>query len=213
MHQSAVAFKVKELSFEGVVAQPDNSEDRLPAVVICHPHPLYGGNMNNGVVLAVSDDLVEHGFATLRFNFRGVGSSEGVHSKGELEHEEVLAALDLMKAWPKVDGRRIGLAGYSFGTRVILGSAALPKKVKAIALISPSQGWLERSPLKRDKTPKLLITGSRDRLVESDRLQDILASFKHPPIYEVVPGADHFWAGQEKELSTHVSQFFVEHLE
>ena len=137
MRQSAVSFKVKGLSFEGVIAQPDGDDGPLPGVVICHPHPLFGGNMDNNVVLSVSFALAERGFVCLRFNFRGVGNSEGEHSKGELEQQEVLAALELLKAWPGVDGKKLGLAGYSFGSSVILGSPDLHKKAKAFALISP----------------------------------------------------------------------------
>ena len=62
------------------------------------------------------------------FNFRGVGNSDGEHTKGELEYQEILGAFDLLKAWPGVDERNLGLAGYSFGTSVILGSAAAQKK-------------------------------------------------------------------------------------
>ena len=73
------------------------------------------------MVLAVSYALVEQGFTTLRFNFRGVGNSQGEHSKGELEHQEAIAALEFLKAWPGVNSERLGLAGYSFGNGVILG--------------------------------------------------------------------------------------------
>jgi alpha/beta superfamily hydrolase len=168
--------------------------------------------MDNNVVFAVSYALAEQGFVTLRFNFRGVGNSEGTHSKGELEHQEALAALDLIKAWPKVNGEKIGLAGYSFGTGVILGNAALSKKAKALAFISPSLRALENSVLKGDKQPKLVITGDRDRLVHSEQFPEVLSSFVHRPTCRVIAGADHFWVGQEEELSQHVSEFFMEHL-
>ena len=108
MRQSAVSFKVKGLTFEGVLAQPDDAGTAMPGVVICHPHPLHGGSMDNNVVLSVSFTLAQQGFVALRFNFRGVGNSEGEHSKGELEQQEALAALKLLKAWPGVDQRRIG---------------------------------------------------------------------------------------------------------
>ena len=111
MRQSAVSFKVQGLSFEGVVAQQEEHNGSMPGVVICHPHPLYGGNMDNNVVLSLSFALAQEGFVTLRFNFRGVGNSEGEHTKGELEKQEALGALELLKAWPGVDSRRIGLAG------------------------------------------------------------------------------------------------------
>jgi hypothetical protein len=80
-----VTFKTNGLNFEGVVAQPEAHAGPMPGVVVCHPHPLYGGNMDSSVVLAVAFALVEHGFATLRFNFRGVGNSDGRHGKGDEE--------------------------------------------------------------------------------------------------------------------------------
>jgi len=205
-------FKAKGFNFEGIVATPGDGDSSLPGVVICHPHPLHGGNMDNNVVLSVAFALVEQGFATLRFNFRGVGNSQGQHTKGELEHQEALGALEMLKAWPGVNGRRLGLAGYSFGAGVILGSGALHKKAGAIALISPSLRALESTPLKASKQPKLVITGDRDRLVQSPELHPLLESFSHPPICQIVAGADHYWVGQEEQLSRQVTQFFLEHL-
>ncbi len=212
MRQSAVTFKAKGLNFEGVVATPDDDAGPYPGVVMCHPHPLFGGNMDNNVVLAVTSELVQQGFATLRFNFRGVGNSEGEHTKGELEHQEVLGALDFMKAWKDVDAGTLGLVGYSFGTSVILGSAEVQKRPKVFALISPPLRALESTPLKKDKRPKLIISGDKDKLVQSEGLQPALDSFSHPPTLQVVEGADHFWGGKESQLVGPVSRFFVENL-
>ena len=212
MRQSAVSFNVKDLSFEGVVAQPDEHNGSMPGVVICHPHPLYGGNMDNNVVLTLSFALAQEGFVTLRFNFRGVGNSQGQYTQGESEYQEVLGALDLMKEWPGVDGGKLGLAGYSFGASVILGSDSLQKKAKALALVSPSLRALETTPLKKHKRPTMVITGDRDNLVQPQQLQSCLDSFAHPPSCHIVAGADHFWGGHEDEISTPVEQFFREHL-
>lgn len=212
MRQSAVSFKAKGMNFEGIVATPDDVGSPVPGVVICHPHPLFGGNMDNNVVIAVSFALVEQGFATVRFNFRGVGNSEGEHTKGELEHQEVLGAFDLMKAWPNVDGGKLGLVGYSFGTSVILGSSAVQKKAKSIALVSPNIRALSDTPLKKSKTPTMIITGSRDKLVEAEDLQANLDAFARSPRYEVVNGADHFWGGLERQLVGPVTEFFAESL-
>jgi alpha/beta superfamily hydrolase len=212
MRQSAVSFKAKGLNFEGIVATPDDMGSSVPGVVICHPHPLMGGNMDNNVVIAVSFSLVEQGFATIRFNFRGVGNSEGEHTKGELEHQEVLGAFDLLKAWPGVDGGKLGLAGYSFGTSVILGNAAVQKKAKSIALISPSIRGFPDTPLKKSKTPTLIVTGNRDKLVEAEDLQSNLDAFAHPPVLKIVEGADHFWGGMERQVIGPVTEFFAEHL-
>ena len=212
VRQSAISFKAKGLEFEGVIAQPEGMSGPLPAVVVCHPHPLRGGNMDNNVVLALAYSLVDQGFATLRFNFRGVGNSQGQHTEGKSEYQEVLGALDLMKAWPGVDGGRLGLAGYSFGASVILGSTSLQKKAKALALVSPSLLALESTPLKKHNRRSMVITGDQDNLVKSEQLQSCLDSFAHPPACHIVAGADHFWQGYENQLSPPVDQFFLENL-
>jgi hypothetical protein len=212
MRQSAVTFKAKGLNFEGVVATPDDTDGKIPGVVICHPHPLFGGNMDNNVVLAVTFALAQNGFATLRFNFRGVGGSEGEHSKGEQEYQEAVAAIDLLQAWPGIDDQKIGLAGYSFGTRVILSHPELHKKPKVFALISPSFEALETATLKKNKRPKLIITGDRDKLIQSENLEPVLDSFATSPTFKLVSGVDHFWVGKEDLLVEEVCPFFSEHL-
>ena len=212
MRQSAVSFKVKGLCFEGVVAAPEGDTGSLPGVVICHPHPLYGGNMDNNVVLSVSFALASHGFVVLRFNFRGVGNSEGEHGQGESEQQEALGAIDLLKAWPGVDGGRVGLAGYSFGSSVILSNPGLHNKAKALALISPPLKALETTGLKKNKQPAFVIAGDQDTLVQSDQFESVLDSFSHPPDRHIVPGVDHYWLGHEDQLANHVVEFFVKAL-
>lgn len=212
MRQSAVSFVAKGLNFEGVIAQPDEGGGPFPGVVICHPHPLFGGNMDNNVVLAVSFALAEHGIATLRFNFRGVGNSEGEHTKGEKEREEVTGALELMKGWPGVDSRKLGLAGYSFGASVVLDNPALHHKAQAFALISPPLRALEGTKLRETKRPTMIIAGDRDKLVQADRFTELLESFSKPPACHIIAGADHYWFGQEGRLAPPVAEFFVEHL-
>jgi len=211
VRQSAVSFKTEGLTFEGVVTQPDEGTGPWPGVVICHPHPLHGGSMDNNVVLALALGLVEDGFVTLRFNFRGVGSSEGEHTKGEMEYQEALGALDLIKAWPDTNDR-IGLVGYSFGTSVVAGHSNLHSEVEAIALVSPSFKTVEGTPLKQSKIPTLITTGDRDRLVDSEQLDAELASFEQAPQFKLFDGVDHFWYGQEARLVPEVSRFFTEQL-
>ena len=208
MRQSAVSFKTEGLTFEGVLAQPDDSSGPWPGVVICHPHPLHGGNMDNNVVLALALGLVEEGFVTLRFNFRGVGGSEGEHTKGEKEFEEVMGALDLIKAWPDTNGKT-GLTGYSFGTSVILGHGELYSEADAIVLVSPPFRAIEGTPLKESTVPVLITTGDRDKLVDSTQLDAELASFSQPPEFKLFDGVDHFWYGQESRLVPEVAKFFT----
>lgn len=211
MRQSAVTFKAKGLNFDGVVATPDG-EGPWPGVVMCHPHPLFGGSMDNNVVLAVTLGLVDEGYATMRFNFRGVGGSEGEHTKGEEEYHEVLAALELLAAWEGVDKNRLGLGGYSFGSSVVLGSPQLHKKAKVFFLVSPPLRAVESTELKKSDRPALIVAGDRDKLVESDQLEPELDSFQHRPQRQIFPGVDHYWFGQESRLVPEIAQFLNEQL-
>ncbi|HJX69980.1 MAG TPA: hypothetical protein VJ441_02685, partial [Dehalococcoidia bacterium] len=95
-------------------------EPPFPAVAVCHPHPLYGGDMHNNIVLAICSALAEASIAAFRFNFRGVGRSQGAFAEGVGAQEDVKAALAFLTPSSKVDSQRVGLAGYSFGTRVAL---------------------------------------------------------------------------------------------
>ena len=211
MRQSAVSFQTAGLTFEGVVAQPDAQGGPWPGVVICHPHPLYGGSMDNNVVLALAFGLAEEGFVTLRFNFRGVGESEGEHTQGESEYEEVLGALDLIKAWPDTQGKT-GLVGYSFGTGVILRHETLYSEADAVALVSPGIRYIGDSPLKSQRLPALIVAGDRDRQVDQELLTAELKTFQQEPESKVFEGVDHFWYGQEARLVPEVVRFFKEQL-
>ena len=212
MRQSAISFESKGLTLEGVVAFPEGEAGSLPGVVICHPHPLRGGNMDNNVVLSVAYALVEAGFATLRFNFRGVGNSEGEHTEGKMESHDALSALKIFKGWPGVDGSRVGVAGYSFGSRVVLETSAIHKTSKAIALISPPLQAVESTPLRMDKRVVFIISGDQDRLIQSEGLEPALDGFANRPEFHLVSGADHFWGGFEDQMAPEVCRFFAEHL-
>ena len=212
MRQSAISFESKGVTLEGVVAVPEGDVGPLAGVVICHPHPLRGGNMDNNVVLSVAYALTQSGFATLRFNFRGVGNSGGEHTEGKLEAQDALSALDVLKAWRDVDGGRVGVAGYSFGSRVVLENAKIHAKAKAIAVISPPFAAVESTPLKKSKRPVFLIAGDQDRLVQSESLDPVLDTFSHRPECRLVAGADHFWGGYEDQMAPEVCRFFTEHL-
>jgi alpha/beta superfamily hydrolase len=117
-----------------------------------------------------------------------------------------------MQAWDGVDGGKIGLAGYSFGTRVILAHPEVQKKPRVFAFISPSLEALETATLKKDKRPKLIISGDRDKLLQSEKLAPVLDSFATPPVLKRIKGADHYWMGMEDILVKEVSRFFAENL-
>ena len=123
MKRVHISFPAGDITLEGVWHLPESSGP-LPAVIVCHPHSLYGGNMSNNIVFGVCQALALNEIAALRFNFRGVGKSGGEFGGGAAEQEDVRAALDLVLSTPNIDPERIGLAGYSFGGGVALAVAA-----------------------------------------------------------------------------------------
>ena len=114
MKETEVLFPCGELQLEGRIGFPEGNGP-FPAVIICHPHPLYGGDMDNNVVTRLYEEMVGASFISFRFNFRGVGRSQGTHSEGKGEPEDVAAAILYIDELPEVDSGRIGLAGYSAG--------------------------------------------------------------------------------------------------
>jgi len=196
-----------DIALEAVWHFPE-AKGPLPAVVVCHPHPLHGGNMSSNVVFGICQALAERGIAALRFNFRGVGESGGEFGEGIGEQEDAKAALDFVIAREGIDKERIGLAGYSFGGGVALPVAVKDERVKRLALVSPALeegGWEE---LKRYARPKFVIAGENDFVVPMERLSKYAADM--PEQYRVIKGADHFWGGYEAEVAEQVGGFFGE---
>ena len=207
MRQTAIAFKSKRLTLEGVLTLPEELPPPYPAIVMCHPHPMLGGNMDNPIVTSVCRAASEAGFAALRFNFRGVEGSEGDFEGGEKAHDDIKAALNVMRRWPGVDGKRIALAGYSFGAGVILRELRHFKRARALALIAPPLSSLENSRIIKDKRPKLFVAGQHDRLVSSVELQRALDAVREPLQFREIAGADHSLTGHEWDVADEVVGF------
>jgi alpha/beta superfamily hydrolase len=197
-----------ELFLEGILHLPHVEEGACyPGAVVCHPHPLYGGDMQNNVVAAVCDALAARGIAALRFNLRGVGGSSGSHGGGRPERDDTVAALDFLASQPGVDPRRLCLAGYSFGAVVAL-STPYPSLV-ALAAISPPLTENMGTGIKL-LCPTLLVFGERDRIAPSSNLE--MAGIDLPRGSRVVTlPSDHFWWGHEEEVGAEVVAFFQEH--
>ena len=205
--QEYVRFSGAGLELEGILHLPAG-EGPFPAVAVCHPHPLYGGDMHNNVVLAICHALAEASIAALRFNFRGVGQSEGDFANGIGEQEDVVSALAFLSSVNKVNPNKIGLAGYSFGTQVALPVAPQREQVKAMALVSPFLSAWDWEQLKSYVRPKLFLCGDKDHYVSYQEIQRLVSGLPEPSRCEVIPGADHFWWGHEGEVAEKVSAFF-----
>ncbi len=172
-----------------------------PGVVITHPHPLFGGSMNNNVVWTAERAYHSRGFATLCFNFRGVNRSTGSYGGGEAEVADVAAALDFLKA--RSPGPHF-LVGYSFGA-FVAGRALLEGLAADGAVcIAPPLAFMDLSWLPQVPGLKLVLAGDRDDLCPLDKLRQILAAAgKRPgkaPEVIVIPGTDHFFGGREDKL-------------
>ncbi len=208
MKRIEVTFPANGISLEGVWHFPE-TPGPLPAVVVCHPHPLYGGNMYNNAVIAICHALAQQSIAALRFNFRGVGNSEGAFGEGIAEQEDVRAALAFASVTPGIDPERIGLAGYSFGAGVSLPVAMQDEQVSLLALVSPAFSDSDWQQLKEYTRPKFLISGNHDFVIPLPQLQKHIKDIPEPKHWQVVSGADHFWLGYEEELGQKVAGFFA----
>ena len=207
--QTPITIDSGGLSIEGMLHLPGDAADKVPGIVICHPHPRYGGDMNNNVVLGLTERLTKDGFAVLRFNFRGVGGSEGSFDWGGGETDDADAALETLSLRDEVDGSRIGIAGYSFGAAVAIQSATDSTTAHAVAAIAcPAPQFRAFSGMELLQ-PKLFILGDHDHNFPVDQFRFLCRRFADPRQSEVISGADHFFRGHEPILSEMTSEFFT----
>jgi uncharacterized protein len=195
------------LVLEGILEIPSVADMPLPAAVICHPHPLYGGNMYNNVAKGVKKGLLERGLICLRFNFRGTGQSEGSHGNGIDELEDVRAALDFLETVEQVDPQRLVVAGYSFGCWVGLRAAVRDSRPARLIGISPPVNSYDFGFLKMEKRPKLLMAGDRDFVCSKEPFLELLEEMSEPKMGVLLPGADHFHMGREADLVANIGIF------
>jgi uncharacterized protein len=170
--------------------------------VITHPHPLFGGNMANNVVLTAVRALAARGMSALRFNFRGVGRSTGVYGGGVDEAEDVAAALKFLRS--RVSGP-LSVVGYSFGAAVAGRALLQGLSADGAVFIAPPIAFMDLSFLSTVPGLRLIVVGDRDELCPLASLQALLAtsqiaSGETRPEVRVIGGADHFFLDGEAEL-------------
>ena len=208
MKIQGISFNCAELQLDGKLSIPEGTGP-FATVIVCHPHPLYGGNMDNNVVIAVADSLSKAGILSLRFNFRGVGNSGGSYGHGIGEQDDVKAALNFLTATLEVKADGFGLIGYSAGASFALPVGAQDKRIKALGAISPTISMTDLDYLENCLKPKLLISGSLDNFTPVDAFLSFCQKLTEPKKYLIIEGADHFWSGFEAKLATHVTIFFT----
>lgn len=178
----------------------------VAAAVVCHAHPLHGGMMHFKLVFRAAKALRLSEVAALRFNFRGVGRSEGSHDRGEGEQEDVRAALSCLE--DRFPGLPLVLGGFSFGSVMALQVAARDDRVRAVfALGFPSSMTADESFLSSITVPRLFVQGERDAFGPPDALRSRVERLSPPREIVVVPGADHFFEGHLDAVQVAVTQW------
>jgi uncharacterized protein len=211
MNKIPVTIPCGEITLEGEWLFPDG-EGPFPAVVVAHPFPPMGGTMQNGVVAAIWQSLASRRIAALRFNFRGVGQSEGSFNEGVGERDDVRAALEVALSTEGVDSNRVGLAGYSFGSMMSVPVALRDDRVKCLAVVS--------APLSEDKwtklddymKPYLVVVGENDDMVPMDLFRKQMGKESEFGKYHIITGGDHSLFGHEEEAGEVVGEFFSENI-
>jgi len=201
-----VTFASGVLTLEGALNLPERTP--APGIVVCHPHPMYGGDMHNNVVDAVCQTAAADGIVALRFNFRGAGGSEGSYDNGVGEQDDVGAALAYLRELPEVDGARVALAGYSFGAAIAL--QAVDERLNAFIAVSLPTTM----PLKdvRVACPALFISGDEDQYSDAGELTRLVRGLGSKAELKLLPGLGHFWFGVERDLQAIISPFLRAHL-
>lgn len=184
-------------NIEMITTMPEESKARPVSVIICHPHPLFGGTMQNKVVTTLARTFHAMGMSTVRFNFRGVGQSAGVHDHGHGETEDVLAIVDWIKQ--NRPHHTLWLAGFSFGGFVAASAASRGVAAQLITIAPMVSRFLEVN-LPVITCPWLLVQGEKDEVISPEAVYAWVDTLNPKPTLVRIPGAGHFFHGQLAEL-------------
>ena len=204
LHREALSVAGPAGTLEAILDLPDAAVPRALGLV-CHPHPLHGGTMDHKVVYTLARTFVGLGMAALRFNFRGVGGSEGAYDEGRGETDDAVAAADaLRERWPSAD---LVVAGFSFGAVVALRAAHRLEPSALVTVAPPVERLLSDEPLPR--CPWLIVHGANDALISVDVIVAWLNARPPGPALDVIEGAEHFFHGKLDELRAAVEAFIA----
>ena len=183
---------------EALIETPlEASEPPRAFGVVCHPHPLYGGTLDNKVVWTVARAFEAFGAPAIRFNFRGVGTSAGAYGEGRGESEDALAVIDFARRrWPQA---ALWLGGFSFGAAVALrvAQSAQPALLTAVA---PGITVVDVRAAPPPDCPWLIVQGEADEVVPTAAVLEWARRLSPPPEISLLPGASHFFHGRINEL-------------
>ena len=183
-----------------------------PCVILCHPHPRYGGNMFDTLINHISTYLLDTGIATLRFNQRGVGMSSGETGDGPEELKDTQSVVNMTTINPKIDGSRLGIVGYSFGAWMALESSLRSNSIKSLVSIACPQNKFAQYGTVQITQPKLLILGDRDHDFTIGQFRFLSNRMSEPKRTEVITGADHFFRSHTELVAELAGEFLKETL-
>lgn len=190
---------------ETLIEHPDPEVYPQPRAiaVCCHPHPLFGGAMTNKVIHTVARSFVSSGAIAIRFNFRGVGASAGVHDNGRGELADLLGVVAWARTrWPD---QPLWLGGFSFGAWVVLRAHA-SLHPQLLVTVAPPIGRWSFDDVEQPRSPWLVIQGSQDELVDAQTVRRYASTLAPQVDYVEIAGADHFFHGRLHEVRDEVSR-------
>ncbi|HEX3499088.1 MAG TPA: alpha/beta hydrolase [Stellaceae bacterium] len=185
-----------------------------PIALLLHPHPQHGGTMNNKVVYALYHAFVRRGFSALRFNFRGVGRSQGTFDRGEGELSDAASALDWLQSY-NANTRSCWIGGFSFGAWIGMQLLMRRPEIDGFIAVAPPANLYDFSFLAPCPSSGLIIQGDKDQIVTLEAQQKLVNKLSHQRDikidYRILKGADHFFQGHMEELTTHVESYITAH--
>ena len=205
-----VSFDGPVGNIEAILDLPDNIDQHAFISVNCHPHSLHGGTMTNKVVHTVSRAIAGVGIPSLRFNFRGVGKSDGTYDEGLGEREDLQAAIKWLSS--EYPNRKIILSGFSFGSFVSAFTANLVIPSMLLSIAPPVKRF-DFDGFERPNCEWNIIIGDEDELVEFQAVLDWVNDFELSPQLINMQGASHFFHGRLVELREHVEQLVSQHIQ
>ena len=187
-----------------------NADATGPLAVILHPHPQHGGSMNNRVVYELYQIFKKRNFSTLRFNFRGVGRSQGAYSRGEGELSDAAAALDWMQTL-KPDAKDVWVAGYSFGAWIGMQLLMRRPEITSFVSVAPPANMYDFSFLAPCPSSGLFLSGDKDDIVPADSIETLVGKLRQQRGIEIdhhtIAGANHFYHDRLGEMEKLVGDY------
>lgn len=187
-----------------------SSNPKVPLALLLHPHPLYGGTMNNKVIYNIYKSLVANGFTVLRINFRGVGRSQGEFDNGIGEMTDAATALDWLQLNNPTSSLNL-IAGFSFGAWIAMQLIMRRPEINNFIAISPPVNKYDFSFLSQCPISGFVIQGDNDSIVSEEsvlELVDKLSKQKHITVdYKIIQGADHFFRNKLGEFTQAINDY------